>query len=142
MDAFRGSNEAHGQTTVGSVGRNGKTEANSRVVREPLTEELVKNHLDGNHGVGAIPITRENECYFGAIDIDQYDLDHKGLIKKILEFKFPLVVCRSKSGGAHLFCFLKEPAQAKIFREYLTEIASALGYAKAEIFPKQDTRSP
>ena len=139
MNAFRGSNEAHGQTTVGAVGRNGKTEANSRVVREPLTEELVNNHLEGKHGVGAIPITRENQCYFGAIDIDQYDLDHKGLIKKILEFKLPLVVCRSKSGGAHLFCFLKEPTQAKIFREYLTEIAGALGYAKAEIFPKQDT---
>ena len=41
MNAFRGSEEAHGQTTVGAVGRNGKTEANSRVVREPLTEELV-----------------------------------------------------------------------------------------------------
>ena len=139
MNAFRGSEEAHGQTTVGAVGRNGKTEANSRVVREPLTEELVKNHLEGKHGVGAIPITKENECYFGAIDIDQYDLDHKGLIAKILKFKLPLVVCRSKSGGAHLFCFLKQPTQAKIFREYLTEIASALGYAKAEIFPKQDS---
>ena len=97
MNAFRGSEEAHGQTTVGAVGRNGKTEANSRVVREPLTEELVKNHLEGKHGVGAIPITKENECYFGAIDIDQYDLDHKGLIAKILKFKLPLVVCRSKS---------------------------------------------
>ena len=42
MNAFRGSEEAHGQTTVGAVGRNGKTEANSRVVREPLTEELVR----------------------------------------------------------------------------------------------------
>ena len=139
MNAFRGSQEAHGQTTVGAVGRNGKTEANSRVVREPLTEELVKNHLEGKHGVGAIPITKENECYFGAIDIDQYDLDHKGLIAKILKFKLPLVVCRSKSGGAHLFCFLKQPTQAKIFREYLTEIAGALGYARAEIFPKQDS---
>ena len=139
MNAFRGSEEAHGQTTVGAVGRNGKTEANSRVVREPLTEELVKNHLEGKHGVGAIPITKENECYFGAIDIDQYDLDHKGLIAKILKFKLPLVVCRSKSGGAHLFCFLKQPTQAKIFREYLTEIAGALGYARAEIFPKQDS---
>jgi len=139
MNAFRGSEEAHGQTTVGAVGRNGKTEANSRVVREPLTEELVKNHLEGKHGVGAIPITKENECYFGAIDIDQYDLDHKGLIAKIVKFKLPLVVCRSKSGGAHLFCFLKQPTQAKIFREYLTEIAGALGYARAEIFPKQDS---
>jgi hypothetical protein len=139
MNAFRGSEEAHGQTTVGAVGRNGKTEANSRVVREPLTEDLVKNHLEGKHGVGAIPITKENECYFGAIDIDQYDLDHKGLIAKILKFKLPLVVCRSKSGGAHLFCFLKQPTQAKIFREYLTEIAGALGYARAEIFPKQDS---
>ena len=45
MNAFRGSEEAHGQTTVGAVGH-GKTEANSRVVREPLTEELVKNHLE------------------------------------------------------------------------------------------------
>ena len=139
MQAFRGSTEAHGQTTVGAVGRNGKTEAQSRVVREPLTEELVKKHLEGKTGVGAIPIDTSNECYFGAVDIDQYDLDHKALINKIVKFKLPLVVCRSKSGGAHLFCFLKEPTQAKIFREYLTEIAAVLGYARAEIFPKQDT---
>ena len=39
-------------------------------------------------------------------DIDSYaGFDHKKLINKIKNLKLPLVVFRSKSGGAHLFYF-------------------------------------
>jgi hypothetical protein len=43
---------------------------------------------------------------WGCIDIDSYaGFDHQKLINKIKQFKLPLVVCRSKSGGAHVFLF-------------------------------------
>ena len=44
--AFEGSSVAHGQTTVGSVRKNGKTEAKSYIVREPLTKELIAGHIE------------------------------------------------------------------------------------------------
>jgi len=138
LAVFQGSGAAHGQTVVGRVGRNGKTEANSTVVREPLTAEKIQEHIDGKQGVGSIPITQDNMCKFGALDIDTYDLDLKKLNEKITKLKLPLLLCRSKSGGAHLFLFLKDWEPAALIREYLTEMSIALGHSGCEIFPKQD----
>ena len=136
---FEGSNVAHGQTTVGRTKRGGKAEAKSFVVREPLTIEKVEGHLNGGQGIGAIPINTSNMCRFGAIDIDDYDLDLNDVVRRVRDSKAPLVLCRSKSGGAHLFLFLSAFEEAVLVREYLTELASALGFAGREIFPKQDT---
>ena len=138
LAAFVGSKVAHGTTTVGRVGRNGKAEADSRIVREPLTVEKVQAHLDGNQGVGAIPINEDNKCKWGALDIDVYDLDHKALQNKLIKMKLPFVHCRTKSGGAHLYLFLKEYEDAAVVREYLIEYSVALGFSGCEIFPKQD----
>ena len=139
LDAFQGSELAHGQTNIdGRRSRTGKTEAKSFIVREPLTLELVGKHLAGQQGVGSIPINSENQCSFGVIDIDDYDLSHAELLVRVQRFKLPLIMCRSKSGGAHLYLFLDGWYDAKLVREYLGEMASSLGYAGREIFPKQD----
>ena len=138
MAAFEGSDAAHGQTNIGSQRRNGKTEAKSFVVREPMTEQSVKDHIEGKQGLGAIPINRENKCKFAAIDIDTYPIDHKELVAKLAFMQIPMIVCRSKSGGAHLFMFLDDWYPAAEIREYLIEIASAIGHSGCEIFPKQD----
>ena len=107
LEVFRGSSVAHGRTTVGRTGRNGKAEAKSKVVREPLTEEAVRLHIEGTQGIGSIPINSDNMCRFGALDIDTYDLNHKALSEKLKKLKLPLFHCRSKSGGAHLVFILK-----------------------------------
>jgi len=138
MNVFAGSEVAHGQTTVGRTKRNGKADAKSFVVREPLTVEKVQAHLDGGQGVGAIPINRENKCRWGAIDVDDYDLDLQDVVRRIVDLGAPLVPCRSKSGGAHIYLFLNRFEEAALVREYLTELASAMGFAGREIFPKQD----
>ena len=49
-----------------------------------------------------------------------------------------MVVFRSKSGGAHVFIFVKEFVSAKLMRIKLKAIAELLGYHSSEIFPKQD----
>jgi len=138
MEAFAGSNVAHGQTKIGTKRRNGKTEAKSFVVREPLTEDKVSDHLSGQNGVGAIPIRDDNKCRFAALDIDTYPIDHQKIVQAIAEFNLPMIVCRSKSGGAHLYMFFDDWYEAVFVREYMTEISAALGYAGCEIFPKQD----
>ncbi len=138
LAAFEGSGAAYGTTVVGRVGRNGKTESNSRVIHGQLDEEKIQAHIDGELGVGSIPINSENVCKFGALDIDTYDLDLQALNRKVQAMKMPLILCRSKSGGAHLFLFLKDWEPAALIREYLTEMSIALGYSGCEIFPKQD----
>jgi len=139
LAAYEGSDAAYGKTTVGRIGRKGKAEAKSFVHRGKLTQQIVQDHIDGKQGVGAIPINAENNCKFGALDIDVYDLDHGRLQKKIQELKLPLFHCRTKSGGAHLYLFLDRWYPASLIREYLTEMSIALGYSGCEIFPKQDS---
>jgi len=138
MAAFKGSDVAHGQTQIGSTRRNGKTEAKSFVVREPITEEMVAKHLAGEMGVGAIPINNDNNCKFGVIDIDTYPVDHAGLVKQLDDLGIPMAVCRSKSGGAHLYIFFAEFYPASEVREFLQEIAATIGWSRSELFPKQD----
>mgnify|MGYP006969361943 FL=1 len=91
LAAYVGATNAHGTTIVGRIGRNGKAESQSGVIREPLTEDLVQGHIDGKHGVGAIPINEDNKCKFGAIDIDVYDLNHRELQEKIQKLDLTLL---------------------------------------------------
>jgi hypothetical protein len=74
-----------------------------------VTDELWDNHFEGEGAaLGIIPITENNDCRWGCIDIDEYNFDHTSLIKSIRNHKLPLIVCRSKSGGAHVFLFTKK----------------------------------
>ena len=138
LGLFAGYNKAHGQTAVLDRSKHGKTQAHYQIVHEPLTVELVQNHLDGKLGVGSIPIDETSRCSFGALDIDDYNLDLPALLAKVKRFKLPLVMCRSKSGGAHLFLFLSEKVAAAEVRDRLAEFASVLGWGNCEIFPKQE----
>ena len=144
IEIFTGLDRAYGQTESRSKNENGKLEAKSWIEKQQLTEQKWYDHLDGKEpSLGIIPIKDDNTCTWGAIDIDSYDgFDHKKLIKQILENKLPLVVCKSKSGGAHVFLFVKESVKAVDMQMKLTEIAAWLGYGESEIFPKQIELNP
>ena len=77
LAVFEGSQKGHGATNVGRIGRNGKADAKSFVIRETLTAEKLKGHIDGEQGIGSIPIRSGDVCKFGALDIDIYDLEQK-----------------------------------------------------------------
>lgn len=100
---FAGLALAHGTYRVDGKSANGKATGKAAIVREPRTEKTWKLHLEGTRSLGIIPINEENQSVWGCIDIDQYPLDHKTLVEQIRKLKLPLVVCRSKSGGAHCF---------------------------------------
>ena len=109
-----------------------------RTARGAVTLDLWKAHLEGRSGLGICPINLKSESKFGAVDIDVYDgIDHAKVAKTCQHFKFPIVVCRSKSGGAHLYLFCKEWVPARLMVDRLRDIAAALGHGKAEVFPKQ-----
>ena len=139
IEIFSGLDRAYGQTQSREKNEAGKLEGRSWLVKEHITINNWNNHLEGKEpSLGIIPIDDNNQCKWGAIDVDTYDgFDYKILIKKIVEKKIPLVVCKSKSGGAHIFLFVSEPVLAKDMQIKLKEIAVWLGYGDCEIFPKQ-----
>jgi len=136
---FLGLERAHGVTKVGESNGNGKkVKGQSFVKREPVTDELWQKHLDGVESLGVIPINDDNKCKWGCIDIDSYaGFDHKQLINKIKELNLPLIVFRSKSGGAHIFLFTSDYVTARLMQDKLSQIRAVLGYAGSEVFPKQ-----
>ena len=96
---FKGLERAHGCTKVTAPAENGvKLKGQSFVVRQPVTTELWKMHLDGTQSLGIIPINENNQCVWGCVDIDSYaGFDHKQLIDKIKQFKLPLAVCSQRA---------------------------------------------
>lgn len=138
MEIFDGLKQAHGYFKIEKQAANGKNTGKAGILREPRTIKTWENHLSGKgSGLGIIPINEDNKCVWGCIDIDQYPLDHKLLIQKIRRLKLPLVVCRSKSGGAHCFLFTTTWVDAKDMKKALQHISASIGYGESEIFPKQ-----
>lgn len=136
---FNGLNRAYGIYIVPPPGApGGKRAGDARTVSAPVTEDLWQRHLNGEIQLGIVPVRDDAMAVFGAIDVDDYNTDHAALGAKIRKLKLPLVLCRSKSGGAHLYAFFPLPVEAQRVRELLAGWAAQLGYAKVEIFPKQD----
>src|SRR5262249_12295142 len=137
---FAGMERAHG--TYGKLTEqrpeDGKLKGEAVTKREPVTDELWEAHLAGQHGIGIIPIREDSTCVFGAIDIDVYaDLDHGRIAATVARQGLPLIVCRSKSGGCHLYLFASTPVPAGKMQDRLRDLAASLGHGQAEIFPKQ-----
>ena len=135
---FEGLKIAYGQYQKGDREENGKQKGKAFIVRKQVTDDLWKNHIEGKGpALGIIPITESNNCKWGCIDIDEYNLNHHDLISRIRNLKLPLVVCRSKSGGAHVFLFTKDFVPAIRMQKTLKKMAKSLGHEGCEIFPKQ-----
>lgn len=139
MDLFRGSDLAHGRSEMTkTVSQKGKHEAKSWMEKRPAGLEEWEAHLKGQAGLGIPPLASDNTVRWGAIDVDIYEgLSIEQLNQKVQEHRLPLVVCRSKSGGPHIYMFLQEPVPAALMIEKLDALAGFLGFGTSEIFPKQ-----
>tara|TARA_R110001592_G_scaffold212032_1_gene464229 strand:+ start:11078 stop:12766 length:1689 start_codon:yes stop_codon:yes gene_type:complete len=142
---FKGNENAYGTyVPSGEVDARGKAKGSCKTLPLPegevLSEDeiLWKNHLDGVQSIGVIPINKQHECFWGCIDIDTYKgFDHRQLLVSIKRAELPFTVFKSKSGGAHVYIFFKNPVKAKALRKKLDKAASLLGFKGQEIFPKQ-----
>lgn len=107
----------------------------------PATYQHYEQHLRGLTGLGIVPITDGGLCSFAAIDIDCHgkrEIDVVKLSEKLDKLNVPALLCRSKSGGAHVYVFFKNPERVPEVRLLLSALAAKLEYPKAEVFPKQD----
>ena len=100
---------------------------------------VVKGRIIKADSLGLCPIiNKENKCWWGAIDLDNYKPDLKELFKKLKSINVPFIPFRSKSGGIHLYIFLKAPVSALLMREKLHSIKHVFGVEKPDrIFPVQ-----
>jgi hypothetical protein len=140
MTLFAGYIGQHGTHGVPELDPNGfkwSIKKTARTIKQPVTEELWQQHLNGKRPLGIVPICADSTCVWGSIDIDQYDMDTTAVVKKVEAMNLPLVPCRSKSGGLHLFMFFAQPVEAASAQNLLRDIAASLGFAGSEIFPKQ-----
>lgn len=141
MALFAGNETAFGTHGVPELdpesGLKWTIKSTARTLRGPTTLEMWEAHLKGTTPLGVIPIRTDNMCVWGSIDVDRYDVDLTEIIANVERRKLPLVPCRSKSGGLHLFVFLTEPTPAAVLLPTLRDIAASLGLASSEIFPKQ-----
>lgn len=138
LNLFNGLTRAYGEFKLSGNLRDGvKAEGRASTVKGELTLPHWRDHLAGRVGLGIIPITDNGTVYWGAIDVDVYPVDFVALQERINNLKLPLIMCKSKSGGAHIYMFFNEEVSAALARGKLMSIASALGYPKVEIYPKQ-----
>ena len=118
---FEGLDCAYGITKKSNqFDERGKNKTESFTIQKPPIKALWKDHLTGKDpALGIVPISKDNRCRWGCIDIDIYPFDHKKLVQKLKDKNIPIIVFRSKSGGAHCFLFTKEPIPAIIMRAKL-----------------------
>jgi hypothetical protein len=135
---FKGNPQAYGIYTASTN--------KSQTLRHPLKLQQFEMHLtDTGKGLGVVPVIDETTSGFGVLDFDNHKKNDAinliGLEKTIRQKKLPLVVCRSKSGGAHVYLFGKKPLNTRILRQTMLNFADDLkgfGEKEIEIFPKQD----
>jgi hypothetical protein len=144
MTLFAGFEDAYGTFEITDTReRDGKQTGKVTLNHKKLTVDTWKDHLNGKRSLGIVPIRSDSTVFFGAIDIDDYTVDRRALYRGVEALHgLPLVLTTSKSGGVHAWLFCSEPCPAGLVRTKLQEYAAALGYGRAEIFPKQSEVLP
>lgn len=143
---FSGYTKAFGRFDVKKTADSGKVEGKALTVRRPITAEDVEGHFTGKGGIGIIPLRDDDASVaFAAIDVDVKEfpsVNPEAVARDCFSRNLPVTVCRSKSGGCHLYFFFSEPyASAKAVMGYLHTMAADLGFGGAEVFPKQSSRA-
>ena len=60
-----------------------KKDGRGRTLQEPVSLELWQRHLKGEISIGVIPLKDDETCMWGCIDVDEYPINTKQLLKNI-----------------------------------------------------------
>jgi len=116
----------------------------------PVTEEVIRDHLQGKHTIGVYPLLADDRCWFLAADFDQIKCREDALVfLEICEkMGIPAALERSRSGnGAHIWIFFEQPIEASLARKLGSAILTRALENRYQIglssydrfFPNQDT---
>ncbi len=116
----------------------------------PVSDQVVTEHLQGKHVIGAYPLLEEETCWFLAVDFDEksWKEDIVAFAETCRSVGTPVAIERSRSGnGAHAWFFFTTPISANVARRIgcylITETMSRRHELSMEsydrLFPNQDT---
>ncbi|KAI3611264.1 putative helicase (plasmid) [Cupriavidus necator H850] len=116
----------------------------------PLSDQVIYDHLAGQHTVGVYPLLEDDTCYFLAVDFDEaeWEDDARAFVQSCGELGVPVALEISRSGqGAHAWVFFAGKVSARDARRLGTAIIShtcsrtrQLKLASYDrLFPNQDT---
>jgi hypothetical protein len=119
-------------------------------ILQPLTDEVIKNHLTGKHTIGIYPLLPDETCWFLAVDFDKksWMADAAAFVATCRQFHVPVSVERSRSGnGAHVWMFFDRPVSGVDARRLGCALLTRTMEKRHEIgldsydrlFPSQDT---
>jgi hypothetical protein len=86
----------------------------------PLTDEVVRGHLVGDHTIGIYPLLQDETCWFLAVDFDKktWQKDATAFLAVCCELNVPGALERSRSGnGGHVWIFFDRPISATTARK-------------------------
>ena len=150
ISLFAGNTSFYVENNIAGVKPNkqGKVVGKAYFKKESPTPFHYGRHLAGEVGLGICPITDESTVTFGCVDIDCYSKALQPIVRAIYENNLPLYPCKSKSGGLHIYFFLRKPVQAKSLIAELQRFAKMFGLSETfgdkhvELFPKQSKLAP
>ena len=126
-------------TPTSNKGLNGKVKFNYKAITGDIVKKHWEDHFNTENGLTPSPIFKKNMCYWGALDIDVYNLDEKKKYEICNKCKaLYLIPTRSKSGGLQLYAFASDAVPTRLMKGRLIHARNALALdPKTEIFPKQ-----
>jgi hypothetical protein len=86
----------------------------------PLTDEVVRGHLVGDHTIGIYPLLLDETCWFLAVDFDKktWQKDSAAFLAVCRELNVPAALERSRSGnGGHVWIFFERAIPATTARK-------------------------
>lgn len=115
----------------------------------PITDEVIRDHLQGKITIGVYPLLPDETCWFLVADFDKasWREDVKAFSETCSSHDLAIAVERSRSGnGAHAWVFFSEPVAASVARAMgcflITETMSCRHQLSMEsydrFFPSQD----
>ena len=116
----------------------------------PLSDQVIYDHLAGQHTVGVYPLLEDDTCYFLAVDFDEaeWEDDARAFVQSCGELGVPVALEISRSGqGAHAWVFFAGKVSARDARRLGTAIISHTCSRTRQLklasynrlFPNQDT---
>ena len=137
---FTGYSKRYGRYNIKPIPGELKKGGAARTVDAPPTSEHYAAHLNGEYGIGIIPLTDDNKTFFCALDVDVYDgLDVAHYVRELVNE--PVVITLSKSGGMHIWLFCNPAVDSDLSRSYMKALAGRIGFGASELFPKQTERA-
>ncbi|MFA6295238.1 MAG: DEAD/DEAH box helicase family protein [Candidatus Paceibacterota bacterium] len=121
---------------------------NKRLI--PLTEDVIRGHLVGQHVIGVYPILQDNTSHFLAADFDgeNWKEESRAFIDQCSAIGLSAYLERSRSGnGGHVWIFFSEPypcyKSRQIGLEIIRRIRNVSEFEKEvsfdRLFPNQDS---